>query len=495
MSEAVKSEKGQNKILGFLQTLGRSLMLPIAVLPAAGILLRVGDLLSNKSYFDPSSVWYILGQIFAKGAGAIFDNLDLLFAVGVALGLTANAGAAGLAAVVGLLVLKNILTLSETLAVTGEPLELNTGVLGGIVIGAVAAALYKKYHDIKLPDWLQFFGGKRFVPLITSLVTVFIGVIFLFIWGFVQEAIQAGGNWIVAQGGIGYFIYGVANRLLIPFGLHHIINTFVWFNLGEFITETGSVVTGDITRFLNGDPTAGVFQTGFFPILMFGLPAACLAMIHEAKPENRKAISGVLISAALTAFLTGITEPIEFSFMFLAPVLYLIHAVLTGISMALVNALGIHHGFAFSAGFIDFALNAPLAQKLPLLIGIGLAFAVIYYFLFRFFIRIMNLKTPGREDTVETEGEKEETKETKITDSAESHPQQVLDAVGGKENIVTLDACTTRLRLTVKDGSKVNEKKLKDLGAFGVIKIGEGNYQAVFGAKAELLKDQMSKLL
>ncbi|MGA9172760.1 MAG: PTS transporter subunit EIIC, partial [Thermoactinomyces sp.] len=359
--------KRRGGLLGSLQRIGKSLMLPIAVLPAAGLLLRLGTLLSDPKFGKESAIYFV-GEVLTRGAGAIMDHMPILFAVGVALGLAEEAGAAALAAVVGYLVLSQVVDLGSTKAV-----KLDTGVLGGILSGIVAAWLYRRYHKIKLPDWLQFFGGKRFIPIITSFAMVLIGLIFLFIWPTVQGWITSAGNWLIGAGAIGVFVYGVLNRLLIPFGLHHIINTIVWFNVGSY-----HGVTGDMNRFLHGDHTAGIFMAGMFPIMMFALPAACFAMLHEARPSQRKKVYGVLVSAALTAFLTGVTEPIEFSFMFVAPLLYVVHAILTGVSLAVVDLLGIRHGFTFSAGAIDYILNYNLATKPLLLLSVGVVYAVLY---------------------------------------------------------------------------------------------------------------------
>ncbi len=346
-------------ILGGLQSIGRSLMTPIAILPAAGILLAIGAM----SFTNP--VMVKIAQIFLAAGGAIFDNLPLLFAIGVAIGLANGAGVAGLAAAIGYFVLTHVLATFNVVGPDGEVLiKLNMGVLGGIITGGVAAYLYKRYKDIELPKALGFFGGRRFIPIITSLVMVFLGIIFGFIWLPIQEGIQAVGMWIVSAGGLGAFIFGVLNRLLIPFGLHHILNSIAWFQIGDFTNSTGQVVHGDLTRYFAGDKTAGMFMTGFFPVMMFGLPAACLAMIHAAKPEKRVMVSSVLLSAAFTSFLTGITEPIEFAFMFLAPALYLIHALLTGLLMALTYSIGMKLGFGFSAGLIDYLINWHLALTL-----------------------------------------------------------------------------------------------------------------------------------
>lgn len=470
-------------LLGKLQQVGKAFMLPIAVMPAAAILLRLGALLSDPNLVAKGSIWFQVGEVLSKGAGAIFDNLPLLFAVGVTVGMTGGAGAAALAAVVGYMVLKAVVGVHDT-----EDNKLDTGVLGGIITGLVTAYLYRKYHNIRLPDWLQFFGGKRFVPIVTSVAMIGIGVVFLFVWPEVQKGIQAAGDWLIGVGAVGLFGYGLLNRLLIPFGLHHILNTLVWYTVGTF-TKGGQTYTGDLTRFFAGDPTAGSFMAGFYPIMMFALPAAALAMIRAAKPEKRAAVRGVLLSVALTAFLTGITEPIEYMFMFLAPVLYGIHALLTGTSMALLYLLDIRHGFGFSAGFIDYVINYPLAHNAFWIIPIGLVYAALYFVIFRFAIEKWNLPTPGRLE----EGEDGESPAAVGKNDEDEEALAVLRALGGKENIEQLDACITRLRLTVKDEGKLDIEALKRLGASGVVKLGKGNYQAVFGTRSELLKDRILK--
>jgi PTS system N-acetylglucosamine-specific IIC component len=454
-------------ILGSLQKLGKALMMPIAVMPAAALLLRLGaeDVLNIP--------------VVMAGGAAIFDNLPLIFALGVSMGLAGGAGAAALAGGVGYYVLINVLKAINQ--------EINMGVLGGIITGIVAAQLYNKYKDIKLPDFLGFFGGRRFVPIVTSATMLILGIILGFVWPPIQKAIYAAGEWIIGAGVLGVFVFGVLNRLLIPFGLHHVINSLVWFVFGEYTNAAGKVVTGDLHRFFAGDPTAGIFMTGFFPVFLFGLPAACLAMLHEAKDSQKKAVSGVLLSAALTSFLTGITEPIEFSFMFLAPVLYAIHAILTGISLALTYALGIRHGFGFSAGLIDYVLNYGLATKPILLIPIGLVYGAIYYAIFRYIIRKYDLPTPGR-----IEGE---ATETKTAAKASERAERILEGLGGKANIRSLDACITRLRLTVKDEKAVNEELLKKAGATGVMRLGGGNLQVVVGTEAELIAEEIKKML
>jgi PTS system N-acetylglucosamine-specific IIC component len=483
-------------MLAFLQRVGKSLMLPIAALPAAGLLLRFGVIDYEKQIKLGPTVGGFLNHYVAPvlkaGGGAIFDNLFLLFAIGIAIGFTRDA-VATLAAVIAYYVLNNMLaTVPKLFAFIPDNAELKMGVLGGILAGGVASYLYNKYHDIKLPDWLGFFGGKRFVPIVTSIYMVIIGLLVGVIWSPIQDALSSFGNWVVSQGAIGAGLFGFFNRLLIPFGLHHVINTIAWFQIGDFVDpQTGKLVQGDLNRFFAGDPHAGMFMTGFFPIMMFGLPAACLAMIHTAKPEKRKQVSAILISAAITAFVTGITEPIEFAFMFVAPVLYVIHAILTGISAMITTALDIHSGFTFSAGLIDFVLSIPIGKHSLWLIPIGLAFAVVYYFLFRFLIIKLDLKTPGREDD-EVAEEKEGNAEG--TTSLREKAQKVVEYIGGKENMKEIDACITRLRLVLHDPDKVDEKGLKSLGAAGIIKPGQGSVQIVFGTESERLKDEILKL-
>lgn len=368
-----------------LQKIGRSLMVPIAVMPAAAILLRFGqpDLLNIK--------W------LADAGGAIFGNLPLLFAIGVAIGFTGDIGVAGMAGAVGYWVMT---------AVLGDiNKDINMGVLSGILMGLTAAYLYGRYHAIVLPEWLAFFGGRRFVPIVTAFVAVVFGLVFGFIWPPIQGVIAAAGRWTVGAGPMGAAVHAFLNRLLIPFGLHHVINALVWFQLAgptAYIdTSTGKEVLGDLNRFFAGDKSAGLFMTGFYPVMLFGLPAVCLAMWQTAKGPGRKVAAGVLWSAALTSFVTGITEPVEFAFMFLAPVLYVLHAVLAGVSAYVTVAMGIRHGFGFSAGFIDYVLNFGIATKPLLLIPVGLVFGAVYYFLFRWLIVRQNLPTPGREPMTE----------------------------------------------------------------------------------------------
>jgi N-acetylglucosamine PTS system EIICBA or EIICB component len=387
--------------LGGLQRLGRSLMLPIAALPAAGLLNRLGqdDMIGRWSSLHDVAV------VLAAAGGALFDNLPLIFAVGIAIGWAKKAdGSTALAAVVGYLVLSNVFKALSPIVLKGQKdasgaqALINFGVLGGILVGLITAVLWQRFYRIKLPTYLAFFGGRRFVPILTAVVMMVLAVLMSLVYSPFNTGLTNLGQFVNDHTVVGGGIFGVLNRFLLPLGLHHIINTVVWFTLGSYTGADGTVVHGDIARFFAGDPHAGTFMTGFFPIFMFALPAAAIAIWHEAKPEQRKIVGGIMLSTALTAFLTGITEPLEFSFLFVAWPLYLVHALLTGTSLALTNALGIHDGFSFSAGFIDYALNFGQATKPLLIIPIGLLYAVIYYVVFRFVIRRWNLRTPGREE-------------------------------------------------------------------------------------------------
>ena len=409
VAEPTRTKRG---VPGFaqLQRVGRSLMLPIASLPAAALLLRLGqpDMLGADGVAGTFAWMQPVADVLNAAGSALIDNLPVLFALGVAVGYARKSdGTTGLAALIGYLVFTGVTDALSPL-VLGTPADgaeqelINYGVLGGIVIGLTAALLYQKFYRIKLPAYLAFFGGRRFVPIITAGVSVLIGVVFALIYPAFDWLINDQiGAFVTGSTVLGGFIFGTVNRLLLPFGLHHLLNSLPWFQFGSFTTASGDVVHGDIARFLNGDPTAGTFMTGFFPIMMFALPAAALAMIHTAKPKNRKVIAGVLGSAALVAFVTGVTEPLEYAFVYVAYPLYAIHAVLTGTSLALVNAIGIRDGFGFSAGAIDFLLNFRIAEMPLLLVLIGLGYGVLYYFLFRFVITKWNLRTPGREDDPE----------------------------------------------------------------------------------------------
>lgn len=482
-------------MLAFLQKIGRALMLPVATLPAAAILLRFGAIDYVKDFHMGAAGEFLnhyVAPFLLAGGDTIFKQLPLIFAVAIAIGLAGDAVAA-LAAVLAHIILMKVLEITPgVFGFIPDDLKLDMGVLGGILAGCLAAFMYNRYHNIKLPDWLGFFGGKRFVPMVTSVSIIIIGLLFAIVWGPVQTAIDSFGNWIVSLGAIGSGTFMVANRFLIPTGLHHILNNIAWFQIGTFTDSAGEVVKGDIARFFAGDKSAGLFMTGFFPIMMFALPGAALAIIHSAKPEKRKVVASIFIGTAFASFLTGVTEPIEFAFMFVAPVLYVVHAILAGFSGFITATLGIKHGFGFSAGFIDYVLNYPLATKPLLLIPIGLAYFAVYYLLFRILIKKLNLKTPGREDETEVEGTKASEGSSNI--SLRDKAEKVLTMIGGKDNIVVNEACITRLRLTLKDDSVVDEAGLKSLGAAGIMKLGKGNVQVVFGTQSELLKEEINKL-
>jgi len=464
-------------ILGFFQRLGRALQLPIAVLPVAALLLRFGqpDLLNMP--------------FIAQAGGGIFDNLALIFAIGVASSWSKdNAGAAALAGGIGYFILtKAMITINPAV---------NMGVLAGIITGLVGGMVYNRWSDIKLPDFLSFFGGKRFVPIATGFFCLILAAIFGYVWPPVQDAIRAGGEWIVGAGAFGAGIFGFVNRLLIPTGLHQVLNTIAWFQIGDFTNAAGTVFHGDINRFYAGDGTAGMFMSGFFPIMMFGLPGAACAMYFAAPKERRPLVGGMLVSVAVTAFLTGVTEPLEFLFMFLAPLLYLVHAILTGISLYVATALGIHAGFSFSAGAIDYALmyNLPAASKnVWMLLVMGVVFFVIYFVLFSVIIRMFNLKTPGREDDADHIGEPEANSNTEegLNQLAVSY----ISALGGSDNFKGIDACITRLRLNVKDAGTVDDAACKRLGASGIVRLNKQSIQVIVGAKAESLADAMKKVM
>ena len=449
-----------------LQKIGKALMTPVAVLPAAALLLRLGaaDVLDI--------------EIITKAGGAIFDNLPAIFAIGIAFGISKdNHGAAALAGFVGYTIFTTILNSVDE--------NLKMGVLAGIVNGLTAGYFYNRFHKIKLPEFLGFFGGTRFVPIITSFAAIILAVIFSAIWLPIQNFIHALGEEIIKLGAGGVFIFGVLNRLLIPMGLHHILGSFVLFVFGSYTNPaTGEIVNGDLNRFFAGDPTAGTFTAGFFPIMMFGLPAVCLAMYKTAKIENRPKIAGALLSMALTSFLTGITEPIEFSFMFLAPILYLFHAILTGLSSVAAYYLHILIGFGFSSGLIDYTLSWGLATNPALVIPLGLVVGAVYYFIFSWAIVKFDLPTMGRHDEIISNEEI----------SADETALKYIESLGGAENILELTNCATRLRLILNDAAKINEVELKKLGAKGIFKKGNA-VQVIIGVQVEHVARDISEAL
>lgn len=459
---------------GIMQQFGRSLMIPTIVLPVASLLLWLGTL-----------PWGILGMnrfghILMVSADTIFTYLPFIFAIGVALGLTESAGVAAMAALAGYFIFTQIT--KQYLGV-----QFQFGVSGGILIGIISALSYHQFKNIKLPEYIQFFGGPRFVPLFVSVVTLFISYLMIRIGPYLQYSMEFFGAWLLSLKGIGAFFYGIAYRLLVPFGLHHILNNFFWFQVGSYERPTdGNVVFGDLPRFFSGDPEAGIYMAGLYPIMMFALPAIALAIIHEAREDLQARVKKTFAIAALTCFLTGVTEPIEFAFLFVAPYLFVVHAILSGTAMWVAYELGIHHGFSFSAGVIDFLINAHLATKPFLLIPIGIVYGLLYYVLFRWAIRRFSIPTPGREEGSELE---------QWAGDIPYRAPLILQALGGKNNLLNIEACITRLRLTLANDRLMDVNALKHLGAAGIIRLGGGNVQVVFGTFSELIREEMLKLL
>ncbi|MFS0904052.1 glucose-specific PTS transporter subunit IIBC [Priestia aryabhattai] len=505
------------KLFGVLQKVGKALMLPVAILPAAGILLGFGTAFQNETLLDLlpalNADWFqLIAHVMANAGDIIFGNLPLLFAVGVAVGLAGGDGVAGIAAIVGYLIMNvtmgtvkgldtldavefsKLLKESPAYASVLGIHTLQTGVFGGIIIGVLAASMYNRFFNIDLPAYLGFFAGKRFVPIVTGVSSIIVGLIMVVVWPVIQSGLNTfSTNMIDSNLTLSAFIFGLIERSLIPFGLHHIFYSPFWFEFGQYVDKAGNVVHGDQRIFFaqlkDGVPlTAGTFQVGKFPFMMFGLPAAALAIYHEARPENKKYVAGIMGSAALTSFLTGITEPLEFSFLFVAPILFAIHAVFAGLSFMVMQLLNVKIGMTFSGGVIDYILFGVLQNRTAwwLVIPVGLVLAVIYYFGFRFAIRKFNLKTPGRED-------KEEGADDEKVEAAEL-PTNILAALGGKENITHLDACITRLRVSVDDVGNVDKNRLKKLGASGVLEVGN-NIQAIFGPKSDTLKGQIQDIM
>jgi N-acetylglucosamine PTS system EIICBA or EIICB component len=479
------------QFLAQLQRIGGALMLPIAVLPVAALLLRCGQ----PDLFN-LPVMQAAGQ-------AIFDNLGLLFAVGVAIGIAReNHGAAGLAAVVAYLVTTRgaevfIAPPAALLALTGQARDLaieafksnelkTLTVPVGILCGLLAGSLYNRCYRFSLPSYLAFFGGRRFVPIVSGVAALGLAALFGLEWQRLEQGMDTLSRAVLAAGPWGLFAYGVLNRILIVTGLHHVINSIAWFVLGSYHGHTG-----DLNRFFAGDPTAGKFMAGFFPVMMFGLPAACLAMYHTALPERRRAVAGLLASIALTSFLTGVTEPVEFSFMFLAPALYAVHALLTGFAFIIMNALDVRLGFGFSAGLFDYILNYKFATHPLLLLPVGAAYFGLYYGVFRFAIVRFDLKTPGREDIDSTAAAGASVAAAAPADRVRSY----ITALGGAGNLESVTACTTRLRLTVKTQQTIDIEALKRLGARGVVKPSATALQVVVGPTADQLASEIREAM
>lgn len=497
------------KFFGQLQRIGKALMLPVAILPAAGLLLAFGTVLQGdvlQSYlpFIKADGFQHVAQMMEGAGVVIFDNLPMIFALGVAIGLAGGDGVAAIAAFVGFMIMNK--TMGTFLGITSDNVSdaasgyanvlgiptLQTGVFGGIIIGALAAWCYNKFYNISLPSYLGFFAGKRFVPIMMATCSFILAFPMAWIWPTIQYGLNAFSEGLLESNtGIAVFLFGFIKRLLIPFGLHHIFHAPFWFEFGSFKNAAGQIIHGDQRIFIaqiteNVPLTAGKFMGGEFPVMMFGLPAAALAIYHSAKKENRKVVGGLMLSGALTSFLTGITEPLEFSFLFVAPLLFFIHAVLDGFGFLIMYLLNVYLGYTFSGGFIDFLLLNILPNKTAwwLVIPVGIVYAILYYFIFRFIIKKLNYKTPGRED--------KEMQNNSV--SVSELPFKVLDAMGGKENIKHLDACITRLRVEVNEKSQVDVESLKQLGASGVLEVGN-NMQAIFGPKSDQIKHDMAQII
>ncbi len=456
-------------MFNLLQRIGKALMTPIAVLPVAALLLRLGF----GDIFDGEAA------LIMKSAGeAIFSNLDLLFGIGIAYGLAKNNdGAAALAGAIGVLIAKAVYISIDK--------DVNMGVFVGIIMGVIAGTLYNRFYDIKLPEFLGFFGGKRFVPIVTAVSAIGVGVLAGYFWHFAQSGIDAFSNTIIGLNHTGTFIYGMLNRLLIPLGLHHILNSVFWFQLGEYAYLKDGVevvANGDLHRFFAGDKTAGVYMSGFYVVMMFGLPAMAYAIYLNTAKDSRKTVGAILAGVAFTSFLTGITEPLEFLFLFVAPLLFLLHAILTGLALAAAQMLDIHAGFGFSAGFIDYVINYKLATNPVLILPLGLVFGFVYFIASYYTIKYFKLSIFPHEAEEST---------AKKDDQALAF----IEALGGADNIIETDACITRLRMRVKKSQGLNDESFLLLGAKGIIRPNDETIQIVLGTKAESVAEQIKARL
>lgn len=473
-----------------LQRLGKSLMLPVACLPVASIFMGIGYAIDPSGWGANS----VLAAFLIKAGAALIDNMGILFALGVGIGMSDdNDGTAALAALVSWLIVTTLLSPSVVALLKEIPVEEVPAAFSktqcqfiGILTGIIGANCYNRFKNVKLVDALSFFSGKRCVAIVTAGLSLIAALILFFVWPVVYDALVSFGKAIVGTGAIGSGIYAFLNRLLIPTGLHHALNSVFWFDVAG-INDIGNFWAGTGVK-----GVTGMYMTGFFPVMMFGLPAGALAMYHTAKDNKKKAVYGLLLAASVSSFVTGVTEPLEFSFMFLAPPLYIAHAVLTGISAFVTTLLPVRAGFNFSAGLIDWLLsfNAPMALNPLMLIPIGLVFGVIYYIVFRFMIVKLNLKTPGREDD-DIEAEKNV---VVANDDFTKMASIILEGLGGKENLVSIDNCVTRLRLEIKDQSKVNEKLIKSAGVAGIMRPGKTSIQVIVGTKVQFVADELKKL-
>ncbi|GAA3713555.1 hypothetical protein GCM10022378_00470 [Salinicoccus jeotgali] len=493
-------------MLRYIQNMGRAFMLPVAVLPAAALLLGLGYAIDPDGWGGGNA---IAGMLINAG-GAILDHLAILFAVGLAFGMSKDKnGAAALVGLVSFLVVTNLLKADSIALLRGIELEevgaafgvIENNVFLGIITGLISAALYNRFSGTKLPDYLAFFSGRRAVPIIAVFVMIVLSGVLYYVWPLLYNGLFSFGEWISGLGAVGAGLYGFFNRLLIPTGLHHALNSVFWFD---------TVGINDIGNFWDNEGERGItgrYQAGYFPIMMFGLPGAALAMYHTAKTQFKKAAGSILLASALTAFLTGVTEPLEFSFMFLAPLLYVVHAALTGLSLFIAASFEWTAGFGFSAGLIDFVLSTqvPIANQPYMLILQGLVFFVLYYVIFRVIIKALDLKTPGRDDSVlaaeaptgeGVEGvEGVDEKSSSFDDKYSKKADQILIGLGGKENIDTIDYCTTRLRINVMDEAKIDDAVIKSAGAHGVIRPGRNNVHVVVGTEVEHVAEEMKRLV
>ena len=485
-------------MMKYFQKLGKSLMLPVACLPVCGILMGIGYILAPAAMagevagFTAGGVSYTIGLFLIKAGGALIDNMAWLFAIGVGVGMSEDGdGTGGLAGLVSFLMITTLLSSGTVSALTGADAHAAFGKINnqfiGILSGIIGSTCYNRFKSTKLPDALAFFSGKRAVAIVTAVFSIVASGVLFFVWPLIFGALVSLGETFLGMGAVGAGIYAFFNRLLIPFGLHHALNSVFWFDvagindLGNFWGNTG--VFGE----------TGMYMTGFFPFMMFGLPAACLAMYHTAKPEKKKMVYGLLASAAFCSFFAGVTEPIEFSFMFLAPGLYVVHALLAGVTAGITVALPIRAGFSFSGGSIDMVLSAftPLAQNPWFLIPVGIVVGIIYYIVFRFVITTFNLKSPGREDD-DLEAEK---RVVLSNDNFTEVAKIVLEGLGGKDNVKSLDNCITRLRLEINDYTKIDEKKIKSAGVAGVMRPSKTSVQVIVGTKVQFVADEMKKML
>ena len=495
-------------MMKYLQKLGKALMLPVACLPICGILMGIGYWLAPAvmgAAGPTEGLAYVVGFFLVKAGGALIDNMAILFAIGVAVGLAEESdGTAGLAGLVSWLMITTLLSSGSVAAIAPAMVENEVNAVAfskianpftGILAGIIGAVCYNKFKGTKLPDVLAFFSGKRSVAIVTGLVSIVVSAILLFVWPIIFGALVAVGNGIKGLGVVGVGLYAFLNRLLIPTGLHHALNNVFWFDtigLGDLTAYWGALVEGDTMA--NGTVinwSVGSYMAGFFPCMMFGIPGAALAMIQTAKSNKRKATIGIVGAAAVCAFLCGVTEPFEFAFMFLAFPLYIVYAALYGIFASITVALGFRAGFCFSAGATDllFGASLPAAANYLVMIPMGIAAFLVFYLVFRFAITKWNLKTPGREDDVDSE-----LKIELANDDYTTMAQIILEGVGGKENLTSIDHCITRLRLEVKDRLLVDEKKIKSSGASGVIRPGKTSVQVVIGPKVQFVFDEFKKL-